>query len=71
MDGLGVLFGRVRCLAAHDPRVVLALSSNSKIDWLEIKWLKPSERTKRFTDLPVDCYVTIVEGKGKWKKALD
>jgi len=56
-------------LSAHDPRIVLGLGSNSKIDWLEIKWPKPSERTDRFTDLPVDCYITIVEAAGAWKKA--
>ena len=54
-------------LSAHDPRVVLGLGSNSKIDWLEIKWPKPSERIERFTNLPVNRYITIVEGQGKWK----
>lgn len=54
-------------LSAHDPRAVLGLGSNSKIDWLEIKWPRPSERIERFTDLPVDRYMTIVEGQGKWK----
>lgn len=54
-------------LSAHDPRVVLGLGSNSKIDWLEIKWPRPSERIERFTDLPIDRYITIVEGQGKWK----
>ena len=56
-------------LSAHDPRVVLGLATNSKIDWLEIQWPRPSERVERFTDLPVDCYISIVEGSGKWKKA--
>ena len=54
-------------LSAHDPRVVLGLGPNSKIDWLELKWPKPSDRIERFTDLPVNRYVTIVEGRGKWK----
>jgi enediyne biosynthesis protein E4 len=54
-------------LSSHDPRVVLGLGSNAKLDWLEIKWPKPSPRVERFTDLPVDCYITIVEGQGKWK----
>jgi len=55
-------------LCAHDPRVVLGLASNAKLDWLEIKWPKPSERTERFTDLPVDCYIAITEGTRTWKK---
>jgi enediyne biosynthesis protein E4 len=52
-------------LSAHDPRDVLGLGPASKIDWLEIKWPQPSGRVERLTDLPVDRYVTIVEGKGK------
>jgi hypothetical protein len=51
-------------LSAHDPRVVLGLGPNRKIDWLEIKWPKPSERIERLTDVPIDRYITIVEGKG-------
>ncbi len=52
-------------LSSHDPRVVLGLGANRKIDWLEVSWPKPSRRTERFTDLPCDRYVTIVEGQGK------
>jgi hypothetical protein len=33
------------------------------VDWLEIKWPPPSHRVERFTDVPIDRYVTIVEGK--------
>jgi len=51
-------------LSAHDPREVLGLGGAAKIDWLEIKWPQPSGRVERFTDLPADRYVTIVEGKG-------
>jgi enediyne biosynthesis protein E4 len=54
-------------LSSHDPRVVLGLGQHTKIDWLEIKWPNPSGRTERFTDLPCDRYITIVEGTGKWK----
>jgi hypothetical protein len=55
-------------LSAHDPRVVLGLGSKNKIDWLEIQWPKPSERIERFTGLPIDRYITIVEGQGKTPK---
>ncbi|WP_263359047.1 CRTAC1 family protein [Acidicapsa ligni] len=51
-------------LASHDPRIVLGLGSNSKLDHLEIRWPQPSTRVDTFTDLPVDRYITIVEGKG-------
>jgi hypothetical protein len=51
-------------LSAHDPRVVLGLGSNTRLDWLEIAWPKPSERVEKLTDLTIDRYITIVEGQG-------
>jgi hypothetical protein len=54
-------------LSSHDPRLVLGLGSRTKIDLLEVKWPQPSSLTERFTDLPIDRYITIVEGQGKWK----
>jgi len=54
-------------LSSHDPRVVLGIGKRTKIDWLEIRWPEPSGRVERFGDLPVDRYITIVEGQGKWK----
>jgi enediyne biosynthesis protein E4 len=52
-------------LSSHDPRFVLGLGKRSKIDWLEVKWPLPGGKTEHFTDLPVDRYITIVEGEGK------
>ena len=54
-------------LSSHDPRIVLGLGQHAKIDWLEVHWPQPSGSVDRFTDLPIDRYVTIVEGTGKWK----
>jgi hypothetical protein len=54
-------------LSSHDPRMVLGLGQQKKIDWLEVKWPNPSGKTERFTELPVDRYITIVEGQGSWK----
>jgi enediyne biosynthesis protein E4 len=51
-------------LSSHDPREVLGIASATKIDVLEITWPQPSGKTERFTNLPIDRYVTIVEGKG-------
>jgi hypothetical protein len=51
-------------LASHDPRLVLGIGKNAKIDWVEIKWPQPSGRVERYTDLPIDRYIRIVEGKG-------
>jgi enediyne biosynthesis protein E4 len=54
-------------LSYHDPRIVLGIGKRPKLDWLEVKWPQPSGRTERFTDLPIDRYITIIEGEGKWK----
>jgi enediyne biosynthesis protein E4 len=52
-------------LASHDPRVVLGIGSRPKVDWVEIKWPLPGGRLERFTQLPIDQYITLVEGTGK------
>jgi enediyne biosynthesis protein E4 len=51
-------------LSSHDMREVLGIGTATKIDWIEIKWPQPSGRVDKLTDLPIDRYVTIVEGKG-------
>jgi len=32
-------------------------------DWLEVRWPLPSTSVQRFTELPLNRYVTIVEGQ--------
>jgi hypothetical protein len=54
-------------LSSHDPRLVLGLGNRTKIDFLEVRWPQPGNAIQRFTDLPVDRYITIVEGDAKWK----
>ena len=51
-------------LSSHDPRMVLGLGKRTKIDWLEVKWPEPSGKTEKFTELPIDKYITIIEGEG-------
>ena len=51
-------------LSSHDPREVLGLGRAAALDWLEVSWPAPASKTERFTNVPVDRYVTIVEGKG-------
>jgi enediyne biosynthesis protein E4 len=31
-----------------------------------VKWPEPSGLVERFTNLPIDRYITITEGSGKW-----
>ena len=54
-------------LSSHDPRVVLGVGKKTKLDWLEIEWPQPSGKVERITELPIDRYITVVEGTGKWK----
>ena len=62
----GMKVGGGSYLSSHDPRIVLGIGKRPKIDWLEIKWPQPGGAVERFTELPVNRYITIVEGKGKW-----
>jgi hypothetical protein len=56
-------------LSAHDPRLVLGIGERLKLDWLEVRWPQPSGALERFSNLPIDCYITLVEGSGKWSAA--
>ena len=51
-------------LSSHDPREILGIGPAAKIDWVEITWPPPSGRVERITNVPIDRYVRIVEGKG-------
>jgi hypothetical protein len=53
-------------LSSHDPRMVLGIGARTALDWVEVKWPQPSGAVERFTNLPIDRYVTLVEGSGKW-----
>ena len=54
-------------LSSHDPRIVLGIGERTKIDWIEVKWPKPSTLLQRYTDLPIDRYISLVEGEAKAK----
>ena len=51
-------------LSSHDPREVLGIGRATHIDWLDITWPLPSGKTERIANVPIDRYVTIVEGRG-------
>ena len=46
-------------LSSHDPREILGLGTNTKTDWIEIKW--PNGTTERFSTLPANRYNTITQ----------
>jgi hypothetical protein len=54
-------------LSSHDLRIVLGLAQHEKLDSLEIKWPQPSGLVQRFANLPINRYITLVEGDDKWK----
>jgi hypothetical protein len=54
-------------LSSHDPRIVLGLAKHEKLDQLEIKWPQPSGQIQRFSDLPLNRYITIIEGESHWR----
>jgi len=49
-------------LASHDPREILGAGPNGKIESVEIRW--PSGKSDKLTNLPMNSYVTVVEGEG-------
>ncbi len=64
----GVTHSRLRnaggsYLSSHDPREILGVGQAEKIDWVELTWPQPSGRKQRFTNLPLNRYVTMTEGK--------
>jgi hypothetical protein len=54
-------------LSSHDPRMVLGLGLRTTIDWLEVAWPQPGGTVQRFTNLPIDRYIVLEEGKPGWK----
>jgi hypothetical protein len=51
-------------LSAHDPREVLGIGMATKMDELEIHWPGPSKQIDKFTNLPINRYIRVSEGKG-------
>lgn len=51
-------------LSSHDPRMVLGIGARSELNWIEVKWPRPSKLVERFTNLPIDRYITLTEGEG-------
>jgi hypothetical protein len=54
-------------MSSHDPRLILGIGKRKMLDWVEVHWPQPGGAVERFTGLPIDRYITIVEGTGAWK----
>jgi len=54
-------------MSSHDPRVLLGLGKRKKLDWIEVQWPQPGGGVERLINVPVDRYITVVEGSGTWK----
>jgi len=56
-------------LSAHDPREIIGLGKAQHVDWVEVRWPRPSTRIERFAGLKAGRYTTLVEGQGEPVKA--
>ncbi|MGH9338065.1 MAG: CRTAC1 family protein [Acidobacteriota bacterium] len=51
-------------LSSGDPREIIGLGKAASVDWLEIRWPKPSTRVDRFPVVPINRYLSVTEGQG-------
>ena len=63
----GKIFSRLKTaggsfLSSHDPRLILG-AGKSPIDWIEIKWPRPSQTVDRITKPEMNRYITVAEGQ--------
>jgi len=69
--GLPTIWRRVRAdgsyLSANDPRVLIGLGSNARIDALVVHW--PDGRAETFDAPALSRYTTLVQGSGRAKAA--
>ena len=54
-------------LSSHDPRLILG-AGKGQIDWVEIKWPRPSQRVDRITKPTMNRYMAVTEGEGSAKE---
>ncbi len=52
-------------LASHDPREVIGIGAQTRIDSVEIRW--PSGKADKLTNLPLKTYIKVVEGMSSTK----
>jgi hypothetical protein len=52
-------------ISQNDTRLHFGLEKRAKVDALEVRW--PNGTTAKFTDLPVNKFITIKEGENSWR----
>ena len=63
----GKIFSRLKTaggsfLSSHDPREILGAGKN-QIDWVEVRWPRPSQKVDRINKPEMNRYLTITEGQ--------
>lgn len=51
-------------LSSHDPRDILGLGKAAALDWVEVRWPRPSRRVERWAKLSLNSYHILREGSG-------
>ncbi len=51
-------------LSSHDPREILGIGAAPRIDELEIHWPAPSQHVEKLSNVALNRYIRIVEGRG-------
>ncbi len=51
-------------MSSNDPREILGLGRAPRVDWVEIRWPKPSTRVDRLVTVPINRYLKVVEAQG-------
>ena len=49
--------------SANDPRVLVGLADSADVRTVRVRW--PAGKTEAWTQVPVDQYTTLLEGKGR------
>lgn len=55
-------------LSSHDPRQILGAGKN-QIDWVEVKWPRPSQAVDRITKPAMNRYLVVTEGNSPAKES--
>lgn len=53
-------------ISQNDVRLHFGLEKKEKVESVDVRW--PSGETESFTDIPLNSFIRITEGEGKWQK---